>query len=316
MRRNRNHNMNEKKYLGIDIGGTKTNIGIVDDNGTVLAKRKIGSKLEYGVPAFADVVCDNVNELLSYCDLALDDITSIGIGIPGTVDTAAGVVEYSSNLFGTDVPLAMYFEKRLKRRINMIQDSRAAAWGERKFGAGRNYENFACVTLGTGIGCGVIMNGNIVRGPMNTAGEIGHTPIIWGGRNCSCGKKGCLETYASGTAILKQAMELFPEKLIGRERTETVFTLMAEGDEQAKKLIASCVDKLAYGLAVFIDIMSIDTIIISGGLCVYKEIIIDPLPELIMSYGYDSWANKKRIKVIQAELGSDAPMIGAAHISL
>lgn len=306
--------MSKKRYLGIDIGGTKTNIGIVNDNGIVLTKKKIGSKLESGVPAFVDGVCDNVNELLSSCNLILDDISRIGIGIPGTVDSTAGIVEYSSNLFGSDVPLAMYFEKKFKRKINMIQDSWAAAWGERMFGAGRNYDNFACVTLGTGIGCGVIMNGNIVHGSMNTAGEIGHTPIIWSGRSCSCGKKGCLETYASGTAILKQAMELFPEKLIGREKTETVFTLMYEGDEQAKKLIDSCVDKLAYGLAVFIDIMSIDTVIISGGLCVHKEIIIDPLPELIMGYGYASWANKKCIKVIQAELGSDAPMIGAAHI--
>ncbi len=306
--------MGEKRYLGIDIGGTKTNIGIVNHKGTILAKKKIGSTLKSGVPAFVDGVCGHVNELLSHCNLTLDDISNIGVGIPGTVDSAAGIVEYSSNLFGTDVPVAMYFEKIFKRKINMIQDSWAAAWGERMFGAGRSYENFACVTLGTGIGCGVIMNGSIVGGPMNSAGEIGHTPIIWGGRNCSCGKKGCLETYASGTAILKQAMELFPEKLIGRERTETVFTLMYEGDEQAKKLIESCVDKLAYGLAVFIDIMSIDTIIISGGLCVHKEIMIDPLPEMIMGYGYDSWAKKKSIKVDQAELGSDAPMIGAAHI--
>ncbi|MGB4658874.1 MAG: ROK family protein [Mobilitalea sp.] len=306
--------MNEKRYLGIDIGGTKTNIGIVSEDGTVLIKKQIRSNLGFGITAYVQDVCDHVFGLLTECNLMLDEIARIGIGIPGTANSKTGIVEYSSNLFGCDIPLAKYFEERLMRKIDIVQDSWAAAWGEKKFGAGRNFENFACVTLGTGIGCGVIINNDIYSGPMHTACEIGHTPIMKDGRNCSCGKKGCLETYASGTAILKQAMEQFPEKMYGKERAETVFTLADSGDEQAAELITSCVDKLAYGLAILIDITSIDTILISGGLCVHKKRIIDPLPELIMGYGYDSWAKEKRIKVIQAELGSDAPMIGASHI--
>lgn len=304
------------KYLiGIDIGGTKTNIGIVQEDGSVLAQRRLPSDTRDGISAFVDAIDEEINCLLVENNMKLEDIADIGIGIPGTVDTKNGIVEYSSNLFGTDVAIGPVFEKKLGRKVTLIQDSWAAAWGEKLFGAGKDYENFCCVTLGTGIGCGIIAEGEIFRGTMNSAGEIGHTPIIMGGRKCSCGNYGCLECYSSGTGILKQALELFPEKLRGDERAEKVFELADNGDAQAASLIEDAVNKLAYGLAILVNLFAIDTFLISGGLCVHKKRIIDPLPPLIEKYGYDSWTRKKRIKVIQAELGSDAPMIGAAFIN-
>ncbi len=304
-----------KCLIGIDIGGTKTNIGIVQENGSVLAKRKLPSDTRNGISAFVDVIYNEMNGLLFENNMKLEDITDIGIGIPGTVDSENGIIEYSSNLFGTDVAIGPVFEEKLGRKVTLIQDSWAAAWGEKLFGAGKNFENFCCVTLGTGIGCGVIADGKIFRGTMNSAGEIGHTPIIMGGRKCSCGNSGCLECYSSGTGILKQAMELFPEKLQGDERAEKVFELADNGDEDAAGLINDAVDKLAYGLAIMVNLFAIDTFLISGGLCVHKNWIIDPLPPLIEKYGYDSWTRKRRIKVLQAKLGSDAPMIGAAFIN-
>lgn len=304
-----------KCLIGIDIGGTKTNIGIVQEDGSVLAQRKLPSDTRDGIGAFVDTIYNEISGLLLDNNMRLEDIADIGIGIPGTVDSDHGIIEYSSNLFGTDVAIGPIFEKKLGRKVTLIQDSWAAAWGEKLFGAGKNHENFCCVTLGTGIGCGVIAEGKIFRGTMNSAGEIGHTPIIMGGRKCSCGNYGCLECYSSGTGILKQAMELFPEKLQGDERAEKVFELADSGDEEAAALIRDAVDKLAYGLAIMVNTFAIDTFLISGGLCVHKERIIDPLPKLIEKYGYESWTRKKRIKVLQAKLGSDAPMIGAAFIN-
>ncbi|MGB8452158.1 MAG: type I phosphomannose isomerase catalytic subunit [Anaerocolumna sp.] len=304
-----------KCLIGIDIGGTKTNIGIVQEDGSVLAQRKLPSDTGDGISAFVDVIYKEISSLLIENNMKLEEIADIGIGIPGTVDSKNGIIEYSPNLFGTDVAIGSVFEEKLRRKVTLIQDSWAAAWGEKLFGAGKFFENFCCVTLGTGIGCGVIAEGKIFRGTMNSAGEIGHTPIIMGGRKCSCGNYGCLECYSSGTGILKQAMELFPEKLQGDERAEKVFELADNGDKDATELIDDAVDKLAYGLAIMVNTFAIDTFLISGGLYVHKNRIIDPLPSLIEKYGYDSWTRKKRIKVIQAELGSDAPMIGAAFIN-
>ncbi len=304
-----------KYFIGIDIGGTKTNIGIVQEDGSVLAQKRLPSDTCNGIRAFVDAIYNEIGSLLMDNKIKPEEIADIGIGIPGTVDSENGIVEYSSNLFGTDVAIGPVFEEKLGRKVTLIQDSWAAAWGEKLFGAGKAFENFCCVTLGTGIGCGVITEGKIFRGTMNSAGEIGHTPIIMGGRKCSCGNKGCLECYSSGTGILKQAMELFPEKLQGDERAEKVFELADGGDSDAAGLINDAVEKLAYGLAIMVNIFAIDTFLISGGLCVHKERIIDPLPSLIEKYGYDSWTRKKRVKVIQAELGSDAPMIGAAFIN-
>ncbi len=304
-----------KYFIGVDIGGTKTNIGIVREDGRVLAKRKLPSDTLDGINTFVDIICKEISILLIENNMKLEEIGNIGIGIPGTADSENGIIEYSPNLFGTDVTIRPVFEEKLGRKVTLVQDSWAAAWGEKLFGAGKAFENFFCVTLGTGIGCGVIAEGKIFKGTMNSAGEIGHTPIIMGGRKCSCGNYGCLECYSSGTGILKQAMELFPEKLQGDERAERVFELADNGDSDAAGLINDAVEKLAYGLALLVNLFSIDTFLISGGLCAHKKRIIDPLPSLIEKYGYESWTRKKRIRVIQAELGSDAPMIGAAFIN-
>ena len=166
-------------------------------------------------------------------------------------------------------------------------------------------------------GCGVLLEGKILSGAMHTAGELGHTPIVWQGRPCGCGRRGCLEAYASGTAIWTQAMERFPEKLRALpQQTESVFRLAQEGDADALTLIHESVDKLAYGIAIGMDLLSVDTVIISGGICSQKELVIDPLPQKILQYGYPAWAATRTIRVLPARLGSNAPMVGAAFLTL
>ena len=309
--------MPEQYRIGIDIGGTKVNAGIVAQDGSILRKLAFPSQGADQPQAFAAIIASKVEELLAQEGLHISDIEHIGAGIPGTADYTRGIVEYSCNLFGeAQVPLAQYFEEIWHRDVTVVQDSWAAAYAEYRFGSNRAHEHMLCVTVGTGIGCGVISGGKVFSGAMHTAGEIGHTPIVWQGRPCACGKRGCLERYASGTAILEQAMERFPDKLRDLPaKTESVFLLAYAGDGDALGLIAECADKLAYGLALMIDILSTDTVVISGGICAHKELFIDPLQEKILGYGYPPWARKRAVTVSRAKLGSDAPMVGAAFLT-
>ena len=303
--------------IGIDIGGTKVNAGIVAQDGSVLRKCTFPSGGAQQPRAFVRQIAASVEAMLAEEGIDLTQVEHIGVGIPGTADYRRGMVEYSCNLFGENpVPLAEYFRELWNRDVTVVQDSWAAAYAEYRFGHQQQHADMLCVTVGTGIGCNVISGGKVFSGAMHTAGEIGHTPIVWQGRPCACGKRGCLERYASGTAILEQAMERFPDKLRDLPaKAESVFQLAYAGDGEALQLIAECVDKLAYGLAIMIDILSTDMVVISGGISAHEELLIAPLQEKILDYGYAPWARKRLVRVSRARLGSDAPMIGAAFLT-
>lgn len=302
--------------LGIDIGGTKVNMGIIREDGTILDCVAIPSKTASDAQSLVAEICCQTESCLARNHLSMDQINHIGVGIPGTVDYQKSIIRYSSNLLGENVPLADYFQRHWARRVTVLQDSWAAAWAEYLFGQKKQQPSMLCLTIGTGIGCGVIINGHVYGGVMNTAGEIGHTPVVPNGRLCSCGRRGCLETYASGTAILDQALERFPDKFHNREKKgETVFALAYDGDPDALALIEESVDKLAYGLAIMINLLSVNVITISGGICIHKALIIDPLPDKIQAYGYPAWAKDNKPMVLQASQGSYAPMIGAAFLT-
>lgn len=308
--------MNTSYRIGVDIGGTKVNAGILRPDGSILKKCLLSSGGAGNPRAFVDEICSSLRAMLDELNIPLSLVEHIGVGIPGTVDSARGVVEYSCNLFGRNVPLGDYFEHALGRRVVVVQDSWAGAFAEHLFGAGRGHDDMMCVTIGTGIGCGVVLGGRVFGGAMHTAGELGHTPIIWQGRPCSCGRRGCLEAYTSGNAIWAQAIERFPEKLRGLpQRAETIFDLVYAGDADARRLVQECVDKLAYGIALGMNLLAVDTVIISGGVSVHHDLIIDPLKEKILGYGYPAWTETRTIQIMPAELGADAPMVGAAFLT-
>ena len=214
------------------------------------------------------------------------------------------------------VPLRKYFEDMFPdKQIQVIQDSWAGALAEHEFGAGVGYSDMACVTLGTGIGGGVILNNRIFAGAMHCGGEVGHIVVERKGRACNCGNHGCLERYSSGTGIFEQALERFPEKLKEmKPGAESVFELAYAGYEPALALIEESVQMLAMGLANLVGILSVEALIVSGGLCEHEELILKPLEKYIPKYGYYSWTRQNRLVVKKAELGCDAPMLGAAFI--
>lgn len=307
--------MNTSCRIGVDIGGTKVNAGVLRPDGSILKKCLLSSGGAGNPRAFVKEICSSLCGMLDELGIPLSLVEHIGVGIPGTADSARGVVEYSCNLFGRNVPLGDYFEHVLGRRVVLVQDSWAAAFAEHLFGASRGHDDMMCVTIGTGIGCGVVLGGRVFGGAMHIAGELGHTPIVWQGRPCSCGRKGCLEAYTSGNAIWAQAVERFPEKL--RElpqRAETIFDLVYAGDADARQLVEECVDKLAYGIALGMNLLSVDTVILSGGVSVHRDLIINPLKEKILRYGYPAWTETRSIHIRPAELGADAPMVGARSL--
>jgi glucokinase len=301
--------------VGIDIGATKVNIGIVDVRGAVVAKSRIPAEKNPAVEDFIKSISNGVRHLLKQNGFTLNEISFIGAGVPGTVDTKTGYVEYCPNLYWKNVPAGTYFTMFLDREVKIVQDSRAAALAELLYGAGRGYNDLLCVTLGTGIGGGVIINKKIFHGAMNTAGEIGHSTVVKNGRLCSCGNSGCLERYSSGSGIMEQALERFPWKFTaGTGSTERVFELAKEGDPEARKLIREAVEYLAIGLANFVNVFSPQALIISGGMCEQKDLLIDPLKTLVPRFGYAPWVEKSTLRIEKAMLGSDAPMIGAASL--
>ena len=307
--------MEKKLNIGVDIGATKTNIGIVDTDGKIVNSLRISTNQQKSPEAVIFDICDYIRKLLESNSIGFEEINSIGVGVPGTADIRTGFVEYCPNLDWEDVNAREVFNKHLGIDVLVSQDSRCAAWAEFLFGAGRGYKSFIAITLGTGIGGGIIIDEKIYHGAMNTAGEVGHAVFQKDGRACNCGNHGCLERYCSGIGIIERALERFPEKLETRsKRSETVFELAYEEDEDALALIKDVVADLAVGIANAVSIISPELVVLSGGLCKHERLIIEPLKDLVYQYGYHSWTRKKTLEIAKAELGDEAPMIGAAFL--
>ncbi len=301
--------------IGVDIGGTKILGGLIDEGGHVHDRFRLKSKDFSSPRALTEGVGQQLLALLQRNGLQMANIEHFGVGIPGTADWLNGRVIYSPNLLGENVPLGNYLEEAVGVRPTIVQDSWAGAYAEYRFGQQGQYQDMMCITLGTGIGCGIIQGGKVYSGLMHTAGEIGHVSIAMDGRPCSCGKRGCLETYASGTGIYAQAMEQFPEKLKDAvPGAEAVFDLAYQGDAQAIALLAQCTEYLAFGLAALIDITACNVIFISGGLSSHDDYMIAPLGEAIRRRGYPAWSKRIAPLVRKAALGCDAPLIGAAFL--
>jgi len=301
--------------VGVDIGGTKINIGLINETGEIIDRKKMAVERELHPDVIIGLISQEINLLIEKNSLIIRDINSIGVGVPGTVDIKTGFVEYCPNLGWEDVPASSIFQNFIKKEVYVAQDSRLAAWAEYLFGVGKKYSSILCVTLGTGIGCGIIVDGKIFNGAMNTAGELGHMVFQKNGTQCICGNRGCLERYCSGTAIIERALQRFPQKLHHLPPiSESVFELAYAGDKEGLDLINEVVEDLAIGIANAVSLISPEAVILSGGLCEHEELIIKPLKELVHRFGYYSWVRKHQLKVEKALMGSDAPMIGAAFL--
>ncbi|HVP17475.1 MAG TPA: ROK family protein [Spirochaetia bacterium] len=304
----------ERASVGIDLGASKANIGVLDDSGTILAKARLDIRArKRDTSGTAELICAEAARIMAEAGVGPADVGFIGMGVPGTIDPNANLIVFAPNLGWRDVSVDSVFEKLLGRRPVLVQDARAAALAEYLQGAGVGAQVAVCLTLGTGIGCGIIMGGRIYGGAFNTAGEIGHVVVEQDGEPCQCGQRGCLEAYASGTAIVRAARNV--EAWSGRgsiDKAEVVFERAAAGDLEARRIIDRAVRYLGMGIVSIVNMLSPDVVIISGGMCEQEALLVSPVREYVTRRAYGAAVRPGAFRLEKARLGEDAPMIGAA----
>jgi glucokinase len=302
--------------VGVDIGGTNIKFGIVDGEGRILRQKKVATDPRRGSDAILAAIVREISALLREAALRTEDLASIGIGVPGTADSEHGVVVYAPNLFWRNVPVIPVIHPVFDVPISIAQDTRAAAWAEYRVGCGRGLRGLAAVTLGTGIGCGMVIDGRIFHGALNTAGEFGHQIVEIDGEPCNCGRHGCLEAHAGGLAIMRAAEKEIPglhDLLEGKQEVAVadVYRLAEAGNTQARQLTDRVLRYIGVGLVNLIDLNSVELICLSGGISnAPAELLLNPLLTFVHSRAYEMAA--KQVRICRSTLGEDAPLIGAA----
>ena len=310
-----------KYYVGIDLGGTFIKGGIVDDLGNILVSNKVPTESQKGDKAVALNISNLVKSLLKSANLTESDVVGVGIGVPGMIDSQNGLVIYSNNLDWYDFKIASEVERLTNLPVKIANDANVAALGETKFGCGKEYNNTVLVTLGTGVGGGIIIDGKLFEGNHGAGAELGHSVIMAGGEECTCGRKGCLEAYASATALIrdtKRAMlnnkdsKMWQIGTIENVDGKTAFDYMGI-DETAKQVVDNYINALAVGLTNIANVFRPEVIMIGGGVSAQGESLVEPLQELLNK---NIFAGSKgpQVKILTATLGNTAGLLGAAAL--
>lgn len=308
-------------YLGIDLGGTNIAVGIVSEDGKILAKGSTPTKSERGYQAIVKDMADLSFELIEKAGISVSDITAAGIGSPGSVDSKNGAIYYANNLGFKNTPLRKELQKYINVPVAVENDANAAALGEYT-ATGTKAECFIAVTLGTGVGGGIVIDGKIFRGFNGSAGEVGHTTLVADGVLCSCGKKGCWEAYASVTALIRQtkvAIEKHPESLMveimkknnNEVSGRTAFDAAKRGDAAAQEVVDRYVRYVADGVTDMINIFQPEILVIGGGISREGEYLVEPVRRYVEQCGYNKGLFPMS-KIQAATLLNDAGIVGAA----
>ena len=314
-----------KYYIGIDLGGTNIKAGVVDEEFNIVSKATCKTNL----PRPAEEICADMAkvalEAVEKAGLTLDNIESVGIGTPGTANSATGIIEYSNNLGFLNFPVVELMKTYISKPCYVENDANAAAYGEFVAGAAKGANDAVCITLGTGVGGGIIINGKIYSGFNFAGAEIGHTVIDPNGPECTCGRKGCFEAFSSATGLIrmtKEAMESDKDSLIwkaseeeGKVSARTAFDAMRMGDATAQAVIDKYIKYLACGITNTINIFQPDILCIGGGVCNEGDPLLLPLKELVKKEVYTQ-NSAKNTEIVIAKLGNDAGIIGAAFLGL
>ncbi len=313
----------EKPYaVGIDIGGTNTVFGIVDARGTILDVDSIKTQAYAKIEDYVDAVCKGLLPLIEK-NGGRNKIKGIGIGAPNG-NYYTGTIEFAPNLpwKGVIIPLAEMFEERLGIPTALTNDANAAAVGEMTYGAARGMKNFIVITLGTGVGSGIVINGQVVYGHDGFAGELGHVIIRRDGRMCGCGRKGCLETYCSATGVARTAREFLSartdasllrsisvEDIVSKD----VFDAAVRGDKLAQEIFRFTGTILGEALADAVAFSSPEAIILFGGLAKAGDYIMKPISESMEANVLSIYKGKTKLLVSELK-DSDAAVLGASAL--
>ncbi|MDU7337789.1 MAG: ROK family glucokinase [Clostridium sp.] len=308
-------------YLGIDLGGTNIATGVIDRNGKLLSKQSMPT----GAPCSPQELCDRIALAAQIaCAEAEQTVQAVGIGCPGSVNRNSGVVELTPNLPFRHFPIREELERRLHLPIGVDNDANAAAWGEFKAGALKGAHNAVAITLGTGVGSGLILNGKIYAGQNGAAGEMGHMVIERDGRACNCGRRGCWEKYASATGLILTTRELMEQdtahesalwQMVNGDLNQisgrSAFDAMRKGDVLGAKVVEVYIRDLSCGLINIINSLQPDTICIGGGISHEGEALLAPTKAIVEKEQYVT-NSPIQTKLVTAKLGNDAGIIGAA----
>lgn len=299
-------------YIGIDVGGTNLKAGLVDEAGKIVKVERVPLDFQ-GPEKFAETLAELSKKVIE------EKVRWVGVGLPGAVD--GGDVLFTTNIPMENVPLEQLFRRHLDLPLLLGNDADCAAVGEFFGGAGKGTRDFAVVTLGTGVGAGIIVDGKL-RGGLASS-EAGHMVICQGGELCNCGRRGCWERYASATGLIQQtkrAMEAHPESLLHEIADEngvegrTAFQAAEAGDETALAVCRDYVNYLASGLASLINVLRPEAVAIGGGVAAAPErLLLEPLREAVAKESFSRHGGRIT-KVLRAELGNDAGIIGAAML--
>ena len=313
-----------KYFAGIDLGGTFIKGGIVNEEGEILIKDKIPTGKERPYPEIAKDMADLVLDLARRANISREEIEAAGVGSPGTIDSKNGVIVYTNNIDWKKVPLAQEIRKHLGIPVFVTNDANAAALGESFAGAAKKYDSSVFITLGTGVGGGIVLNKKLFEGYRSAGAEIGHMVIRLNGEKCTCGRKGCFEAYASATALIRQtqkAMEKDPSSALWTicpkledVNGKTAFDGMRAGDKTAEKVVRGYITYLAEGIANLANIFRPNAVVLGGGVCAEGDNLLIPLKKKVnrLLYGGAKYAP---VEIVVAQLGNDAGLVGATRFA-
>lgn len=312
--------------IGIDVGGTKIAGATVDAYGKIQHRARRETPAQH-VDAISAAIAEIVEELVHAAQADRRVVWAVGVAVAGLVDAGGSTVLFAPNIAWRHTPLKQRLEESLGRPIVLENDANAAAWGEFTYGPARDYDDMVLLTLGTGVGGGIVNDGQLVRGAEGVAGEVGHFRLVPDGHRCGCGNKGCLEAYASGTALVREARELVeggsphagrlselcggdPEQLTGEMVTQAALS----GDRAATELLAEVGEWLGEGIASLVAVLDPGVIVVGGGVAEAGDLVLGParaaFGRQLTGRGY-----RRQAEIVRAELGNDAGIIGVATIA-
>lgn len=310
--------------VGIDLGGTNIVSGVVDEQYNIIAKARLKTNSNRGFEAVVHDMATTAKMALEMANVDISEVDAVGIGSPGAINSEKGIVNYAYNLGFKDVHLTEMLENELGVKTFLENDANAAAYGEFIAGAGKGTNDFILITLGTGVGGGMIINNKIFSGFNFVGAEIGHMVIVQDGEQCICGRKGCWEAYASATALIRQTRaEMLENKSsvmweivkgnIDNVNGLTAFDGMRKGDISAKKVVDEYINYIATGVVNMVNIFQPEVFCIGGGICNEGETLLNPIIEKLNAENFGKNIEPK-VKLKTATLGNDAGIIGAAYL--
>ena len=309
--------------IGIDLGGTNIVAGVVDDEFRIVATAKGKTRIPRPAEEIVVDMARMAKEAVQNAGLTMADIAYVGVGSPGTCNADTGIVEYSNNLQFEKLPLRDMLGGMLDKAVYIENDANAAALGEALAGAAKGAQSCVCITLGTGVGGGIIIDGKIYGGFNFAGAELGHTVIMVDGELCTCGRFGCWEAYASATALINQtrrAMVNHPDSAmwsiaedLDKVNGRTAFDGMRAGDAVAAQVVDTYIKYIATGLINVINIFQPEVLCIGGGICKEGDTLLKPLAAHIERERYSKYSSHQT-RLCVATLGNDAGIIGAAFL--